>query len=335
MSFSKTLSQVAVIVICLVSAGMAQARCAGKDMLPELRSADPTGIAQVFALADAVPNARGLFWKIEKAGVSASFLYGTYHSSEAIKLVPEPVWQALDQASAAIFELSPAEQAAVQQRMASDPGFAMDMTAPPLLPTLPEGKRTAIEKAARDRGLPAEAVNFMRPWILMSLLGMPACHVRALMTGETVLDDAMIKRAESKGIPVHGLETYQEALGAFSDLKREQLVEMIMPSTDWSEREEDFFAMLLQLYKDGQPVAINEISIYLSEKLNPAFKARDFNRAMMDKLLDGRNKAWMDDLLPHLEKGNAFVGVGALHLAGNVGLIELLRAEGWTVTRLD
>ena len=36
-----------------------------------------------------------------------------------------------------------------------------------------------------------------------------------------------------------------------------------------------------------------------------------------------------------LEKGNAFIAVGALHLPGERGLIELLREQGYTVSPAD
>jgi uncharacterized protein YbaP (TraB family) len=56
---------------------------------------------------------------------------------------------------------------------------------------------------------------------------------------------------------------------------------------------------------------------------------------MMVELLDVRNKAWMPRLKSELSKGNAFVAVGALHLPGEVGLIELLRDSGFQITKVN
>ena len=38
---------------------------------------------------------------------------------------------------------------------------------------------------------------------------------------------------------------------------------------------------------------------------------------------------------PFLDKGGAFVAVGALHLPGDAGVIEMLRKDGYTLTRAD
>ncbi|MEK1929112.1 MAG: TraB/GumN family protein [Pararhizobium sp.] len=37
---------------------------------------------------------------------------------------------------------------------------------------------------------------------------------------------------------------------------------------------------------------------------------------------------------PLLEEGNAFIAVGALHLIGEKGLVELIRKQGYVMTRL-
>ena len=61
---------------------------------------------------------------------------------------------------------------------------------------------------------------------------------------------------------------------------------------------------------------------------------RTMQDRFLDELLVARNLAWMSTLNRELSKGNAFVGVGALHLIGDQGLVALLRAEGYTVTLL-
>ena len=57
--------------------------------------------------------------------------------------------------------------------------------------------------------------------------------------------------------------------------------------------------------------------------------------AVMDELIAVRNRAWLAPLEAELSHGNVFAAVGALHLPGQDGLIEHLRARGWTVTRID
>jgi uncharacterized protein YbaP (TraB family) len=42
-----------------------------------------------------------------------------------------------------------------------------------------------------------------------------------------------------------------------------------------------------------------------------------------------------DAALPLLAKGNTFIGVGALHLPGRDGLVQLLRDKGFTVTTVE
>ena len=46
-----------------------------------------------------------------------------------------------------------------------------------------------------------------------------------------------------------------------------------------------------------------------------------------------RNKVMADRSEPMLAKGGVFIAVGALHLPGPQGVIELLRAKGFSVTR--
>lgn len=56
----------------------------------------------------------------------------------------------------------------------------------------------------------------------------------------------------------------------------------------------------------------------------------------IDMMMEGvalRNHAWMDTLTPEFEQGEVFVSVGVGHMHGPSGLIQLLREQGFSVTR--
>lgn len=56
---------------------------------------------------------------------------------------------------------------------------------------------------------------------------------------------------------------------------------------------------------------------------------------LVDVMLTERNRHWMPRLRSHLNEGRAVILVGAAHLPGPNGLIELLRADGYKVTTVD
>ena len=50
-----------------------------------------------------------------------------------------------------------------------------------------------------------------------------------------------------------------------------------------------------------------------------------------DILLTNRNKNWVKKIKPIMDSKNLFIAVGAGHLGGEQGLIDLLRKEGYEV----
>lgn len=51
----------------------------------------------------------------------------------------------------------------------------------------------------------------------------------------------------------------------------------------------------------------------------------------MDVFLDERNEKWIDRMTDRMEQKAIFFAVGAGHLWGPNGIIELLREDGYTV----
>ena len=167
--------------LALLVLGLTQtalAACQGTDMLDELARSDPAAYDAIRARAAATPNGEGRFWRIERPGTTASYLFGTFHTDQAVATVPSPVWQALGRARIALFEISAAEQDAMQARLAGDRDFAFDQTAPPLSQRLDPPASPILGRALAARGVPLARAERMRPWMLFSLLALPACHLQ-------------------------------------------------------------------------------------------------------------------------------------------------------------
>ena len=69
--------------------------------------------------------------------------------------------------------------------------------------------------------------------------------------------------------------------------------------------------------------ALNEVSMQTGDQR----LARDFQQ----RLILDRNRRMAERMQEHLEAGGAFIAVGALHLPGEQGLLELLEQQGYSV----
>ncbi|MEM9061761.1 MAG: TraB/GumN family protein [Pseudomonadota bacterium] len=312
----------------------AVAACAGVNLIPELRASDVVGVDAMFDKAHAVPNSQGRLWRVDREGVDPSYLLGTFHSGEAIATVTPKIWSLLEAARSSVFEVSLDQQTALEARMATDPSFAFDLEGPGAMAQMTEEQREAFRDALDRRGVDLQAADRMRPWLLAALLAFPPCHLEAMSNGDQPMDDALARRAQARGIPVIGLESYDVALESLNRVPRETMMVALVGAPEMLDRDEDVYRTNSILYEQGNIQAITELGIYLTERVRPDLDAREINGAMMTELLDVRNRNWMPALERELSAGGAFVAVGALHLPGEVGLIELLRARGFSVSRV-
>ncbi len=104
---------------------------------------------------------------------------------------------------------------------------------------------------------------------------------------------------------------------------------------------EEQAAILVQTVKDSlqsTETTGDLLEAYMKEDLDYMWEmAGEEEDPLMDMalLLDDRNTSWIEKLKPILDKGEAFVAVGALHLPGDIGLIELLKKEGYTLSPVN
>jgi hypothetical protein len=314
----------------------ALAACGGTDQLAALVAENPAARRTLERRAAAVPNGRGIFWRVERPGAAASYLLGTFHDTEIAEEPLDPrVRAALGGARVMVVEISADEMARMQQRMATDPGFAFDLTGPGIAARLAPEDRAAADAALARRGLSLALVDRMRPAFLFSILAQPQCALDAMAAGKPVLDAVLMARAAAAGVPILGMETYADALDSIDSLAPETLDRLLADALLNLDRIEDFRRTSVALYRRGDTGMLQEFEIWTGEAELGEAASRRLYSSFSEALIEGRNRAWMKTLVPELERGGVFAAFGALHLPGVAGVVELLRQRGFTVTRLD
>lgn len=95
------------------------------------------------------------------------------------------------------------------------------------------------------------------------------------------------------------------------------------------------YTALTPASEQGQRRAIDALNSGNYDEIISALRDLSASPSDADKyielMISERNRAWIPALMKFFDEGNAFVNVGASHLAGPDGLIQLLRGNGYVV----
>jgi uncharacterized protein YbaP (TraB family) len=127
------------------------------------------------------------------------------------------------------------------------------------------------------------------------------------------------KIAKKKKLKIKELETADFQMSLIKDLSYEKQIEYFLDINSFSE-----IRTLISLYKEQNIYGIYESSIYEIES-NEEYK--DF----FENFLIKRNKKWIPIISNNINNNSCFIAVGAAHLPGEFGVIELLKKEGYNV----
>ncbi len=172
-------------------------------------------------------------------------------------------------------------------------------------------------------GTPLTMFQRMKPFFLESLL-YPKMMPCKTMSGveEEIMKLAKADKKDKKEIK--GLETIEFQASVFDSIPYEKQAKELLKTIDSMAGYKTEFDTMLAVYKSQQ---LSEI-----EKL---FSKSEFGmEENKDLLLDNRNKNWVKQLKEIMKKESVFVAVGAGHLVGEMGLIALLRKEGYLLRPL-
>ena len=136
------------------------------------------------------------------------------------------------------------------------------------------------------------------------------------------LDEYLMKKAQSKKKEIIGIETIEEQIKALDLIPLREQAKMILDAIepDTSKKEESIDD-LVDIYARGDLDAI--YTFYKKEDLSNTFNAA---------LITDRNHRMADRIDSIIQKKTLFTAIGALHLPGDEGVINLLKKKGYTLT---
>jgi uncharacterized protein len=324
-----------VAVIALVASANADevpAACTGNNLFAELQKSHPEQAAQILKEMAAVPNQGPLLWKItSRKSKKPSWLMGTMHVTDTrIATLSDDVQAKVKAARVLVLELQEIQnKRALTAKLLSYTKAVNMPEGKTLWDVIPDDQKKIVRYNPIIAMAPPDRIAKLQPWVVAQSLNAPFCE-QLRQPFKLSLDETLAQRAQVSGVPIEGLETVEEQVKVMSSLTMDEQVQGLVALAGRKIPAEDIYITMADMYVNRQVSAFMPLSKYLFGS-NGDINTQASEKFMVS-LIDKRNIIMAKRAAKYLDKGNAFVAVGALHLPGQKGVIELLRKSGYKVT---
>jgi hypothetical protein len=318
------------VVLGLALPVTAAAQCQGTDLIAAMPAAERAALE---ARSGAAPFPRGTLW-VARKGDAVITLVGTYHLADprhaATLAALAPAIQA---AHTLLVEAGPDEIASLKAEMQADPSLIVAPAGQSLYADLPPAIWAQLSTALKSRGVPGPIATRLRPWYVMVLLSISQCDIDA---GTVGLDMQLMAAAKDRALPVRSLEPADTVFSIFNGLSRADQLALMNTALAEDASSNDGMVTLTNAYFRGETRLMWEFSAWETARLpgvTPAEAQRQ--QDLLERVvITDRNRTWIPVIEAAAAEGPVLAAFGALHLPGAAGVLNLLAADGWTITPL-
>ena len=265
------------------------------------------------------PLEKSLLWEISGNGLTkASYLYGTIHMiCKDDASVGDSLVAAIERSDRVYFEV---DMDNLLEMVMAFKDFKMrnDTTLSDLL-SKEDYQKVKEFMESKSSLLPFSKLETFKPMLVSSLL----MESDAGCEQAVAMEQLILEVAKENQKRVEGLETVSYQASIFDSipykLQAEQLLKYVKEGDSKGKADKQFEEMI-EAYK-SQDI----------EKLGEFINEDDGLGGYGDLLLYNRNRNWVQKLKKIMPEKSVVIAVGAGHLAGEKGVIKLLRKEGYTV----
>lgn len=262
-------------------------------------------------------------WKITKDDKTL-YIGGTIHYLSANDFpLPETFDKAYDKSSVLVFEtdIQKAKSLEFQQMILKRMMYSDGKN---LKQVLNENTLLRLEKHLACRGLPLAGMLTFKP--SMVALTITVLEMQRLGLAEAGVDEFYSKKAINDKKELGKLETIEQQLDFLVNMGKGNEDEMLQYTIKDMEELPNMLQLMKNAWRSGNDKELYKLGI-------KPFK-KDFPGVYKSLLVD-RNIAWMPQIDAFLEdEAVEFILVGALHLIGEDGIIEMLKHKGYLVEML-
>jgi len=283
----------------------------------ELPGAAPTQAAQ--------PETRftkGLLWRVSKAGVAPSYVFGTIHVADPRVLdLPDPVSRVLDRARRYYMESFQGEREALRFFEAAqfDDGRRLE----PLIGTKAYVK---VAEMLRERQVPDEVIARLKPWAALANFTVTPEDYEGV-----TLDQKLVELARARKLRVLGLEGVEEQISVFERIPLDTQVELLKHALDHRDELAAMIEPTIRAWMKRDLAGIHLASIRAAERFP---EMAEHYRILFQRVVENRSIVMAHRLFMPLREGGAFIAVGANHLYGMRGMLALIEKQGYRVERV-
>jgi len=258
---------------------------------------------------------RSLLWQISGKGLAKpSFLFGTMHIiCKQDYLWTEAMKKALNASEKVCFEMDMDDPEMFQQAALG----MEDTSSKALKDYFTVAQYEQLKQFMQDSlGVDISQMPDMKPMMLEMMLTakMVPCAIPESYEGNIMT----IASGEKKEIV--GLETLEEQMNLLNNVPDDSAAQSLLSLADSFSKSKAQYTQMVASYKNQDlPQLYAQVKKSKDEGLD------------MDAFLDERNKKWIPKIEEKAQKNAVFFAVGAAHLYGPGGLINLLRKAGYTV----
>lgn len=266
---------------------------------------------------------KALLWKISGNGLTEeSYLFGTMHlTCEGEVIISPNLQNAFDSTAELLMELD-----------MDDPNMMMKM----MSAAMSKDGKTVTEKLGAD--LAGKVDKFLQEKSGMSLFMFDNVNLQtiSMQVGMLALecpldlgyDVVLSTDAIAEGKPIYGLETVEEQIKLLlsqSDEDAIKAIDFLVNNFGIAKKE---MVKLTTLYKEEDIQGLYDFT-------RKTFEDPNFPQGNVEEFLDVRNENWIPKIEVQLKKTSTLIAVGAAHLAGERGVINLLKKQGYDLTPVN